>query len=101
LSPLYADLSGLPPALFTVGARDILLDDTLFMASRWVACGGAARLAVYPEAAHGFNGLRTALARAANRRIHWFLKLHAFRAREAGPPCTAEGREPGGQQRRS
>jgi acetyl esterase len=34
ISPLYADLSGLCPALFTVGTRDALLDDTLFMHAR-------------------------------------------------------------------
>jgi hypothetical protein len=31
ISPLYADLRNLCPALFTVGAKDALLDDTLFM----------------------------------------------------------------------
>nr|WP_245214912.1 alpha/beta hydrolase fold domain-containing protein [Pararoseomonas indoligenes] len=31
ISPLYADLAELPPALFTVGTIDPLLDDTLFM----------------------------------------------------------------------
>jgi acetyl esterase len=39
VSPLYADLHDLPPALFTVGTHDHLLDDTLFMAARWVAAG--------------------------------------------------------------
>src|SRR5690606_25326275 len=41
-SPLYADLSGLPPALFTVGSADHLLDDTLFFATRWRAWGNDA-----------------------------------------------------------
>ena len=31
VSPLYADLAGLPPALFTIGTVDPLVDDTLFM----------------------------------------------------------------------
>src|SRR5436305_30845 len=35
ISPLYADLHGLPPALFSVGADDHLVDDTLYMAARW------------------------------------------------------------------
>src|SRR5262249_5298675 len=34
ISPLYADLRDLCPALFTVGTRDALLDDTLFMNAR-------------------------------------------------------------------
>lgn len=35
VSPLYADLTGMPLALFTCGTFDPLLDDTLFMAARW------------------------------------------------------------------
>ena len=34
ISPLYADLKGLCPALFSVGTADALLDDTLFMHAR-------------------------------------------------------------------
>ena len=40
ISPLYADLKNLCPALFTVGTKDALLDDTLFMHARWVAAAG-------------------------------------------------------------
>jgi acetyl esterase/lipase len=73
-SPLYADLTGLPPALFTVGHADHLLDDSLFMAARWQAYGNAADLAVYPDCIHGFTGFPTKLARHANRRIDEFLR---------------------------
>jgi acetyl esterase len=54
VSPLYADLADMPPALFTVGALDPLLDDSLFMASRWRAAGNDATLLVFPESIHGF-----------------------------------------------
>jgi len=54
LSPLYADLRGLCPALFTVGTRDALLDDSLFMSARWAAAGNRAELDIYPGACHGF-----------------------------------------------
>ena len=54
ISPLYADLRGLPPARFVVGTQDPLLDDTLFMAARWEAAGNATSLQVVAEAAHGF-----------------------------------------------
>lgn len=54
LSPLYADLKGLCPALFTVGTRDALLDDSLFMHARWVAAGNNGTLDIYPGACHGF-----------------------------------------------
>ena len=65
VSPLYADLSNLPPALFTVGTLDPLLDDTLFMHSRWTAAGNQAELAVYPGGAHGFDGHPTGLGQSA------------------------------------
>lgn len=54
LSPLFADLGGLCPALFTIGTRDALLDDSLFMHARWVAAGNAGELDIYPGACHGF-----------------------------------------------
>lgn len=70
ISPLYANLAGLPPALFTVGMLDPLLDDSLFMAARWEAAGNEAELAVYPESEHGFTGFPTGMARAARARQH-------------------------------
>lgn len=54
LSPLYADVRGLCPALFTIGTRDALLDDSLFMHARWIAAGNKAELDIYPGACHGF-----------------------------------------------
>lgn len=74
VSPLYADLRGLPPALFTVGTLDPLLDDSLFMYQRWLAAGNQAELAVYAGGVHGFNGMPSSLGRAANQRIDAFLK---------------------------
>jgi len=73
ISPLYADLKNLCPALFTVGTRDALLDDTLFMHARWVAAGNAAELAIYPGGPHGFTLFPTGLAKAATARMDAFL----------------------------
>jgi acetyl esterase/lipase len=74
VSPLYADLAGLPPALFTVGSADHLLDDSLFMAVRWQAYGNEAELAVYPGCIHGFTAMPMELAKRANERIDVFLE---------------------------
>jgi acetyl esterase len=71
VSPLYADLHGLPPALFTVGADDHLVDDTLFMAARWELAGNDAELVVYPEGPHGCIGMPSVLER-------WFPRLTEF-----------------------
>jgi acetyl esterase len=54
-SPLYADLTGMPPARFVVGTADPLLDDSLFMAARWRAAGNPTELEVVAEAVHGFT----------------------------------------------
>jgi acetyl esterase len=74
VSPLYADLKGLCPALFTIGTRDALMDDSLFMYARWIAAGNEAELAVYPGGAHGFVAFPGALAAAANAKCDEFLK---------------------------
>jgi acetyl esterase/lipase len=77
VSPLYADLRGLGPALFTVGTKDALLDDSLFMHARWVAAGNPAELAIYPGGAHAFTFLPGALARRALERSEAFLIARA------------------------
>ncbi|MBQ0826550.1 alpha/beta hydrolase [Streptomyces tagetis] len=73
VSPLYAPLDGLCPAHFTVGTEDPLLDDTLFLATRWRAAGNPAVLDVWPDAPHGFLTRPFALARLAEERRDAFL----------------------------
>lgn len=73
VSPLFADLSGMPPALLSVGTLDPLLDDSLFMALRWEAAGNRAELAVHPGGVHGFDAFPTALARRARARCTHFV----------------------------
>lgn len=55
VSPLWADLSGMPPSLFQVGDADPLLDDSLFMAERWRMAGSEAELMVWPGGVHGLD----------------------------------------------
>lgn len=76
VSPLYADLSGMPPALFTIGTRDALLDDSLFMAAKWLRAGNRAELAVWPGGAHVFVSFPCALTEKALTRIDDFLNSH-------------------------
>jgi acetyl esterase/lipase len=75
ISPLYARLGDMPPALFTVGTMDPLIDDSLFMVERWRMAGNQAEIAIYPEGVHGFNQYPIALARKANARQFEFLHL--------------------------
>jgi acetyl esterase len=69
-SPLYANLKGLPPALFTIGTADPLIDDTFFMEARWRNAGNKTFLAVYPECPHGLNLFPTKIAKLANGRMY-------------------------------
>jgi len=54
VSPLYADLNGLPPTLIQIGACETLLDDS----TRFAAAAGAANVAVtleiWPDMIHAF-----------------------------------------------
>ena len=68
ISPLFADLAAMPPAIFTVGTADPLLDDTLFMEARWRAAGHATELRIWPEAPHGFVSLPMTRGRRGARR---------------------------------
>ncbi|NUW43835.1 alpha/beta hydrolase [Nonomuraea rhodomycinica] len=74
ISPLHADLRGLPPARFVVGTEDPVLDDTLFMAARWWAAGNETELVVAAEGWHGFTLFPTTLARRELAAQHEFVR---------------------------
>ena len=74
LSPLLADLTGMPPALFTVGTEDPLIDDTLGMHERWLAAGNSAELAVYPGGSHGFDAFPIEIGRQALAGMYRFIQ---------------------------
>jgi acetyl esterase len=74
VSPLYADLAGMPPALITVGTQDPLVDDSMFLYARWIAAGNEAELALWPGGAHGFNAFPIPLAERSNAQIAEWLR---------------------------
>lgn len=55
ISPLYADLQGLPEMLLQVGTDEILLDDSLRFAERAEAAGNTVKLEVYDHQIHVFQ----------------------------------------------
>lgn len=77
LSPLHAPLHGLPPALFSVGTADPLLDDSLFMHARWIGAGNPAEIQIYPGAAHAFDSRGSPLADEFAKKRHRFLRESA------------------------
>ncbi|MCI5077141.1 alpha/beta hydrolase [Oricola sp.] len=60
ISPLYATLEHMPPALFTCGTQDLLIDDTMMMAHRWHAAGNGVELGIYPGGCHVFQSFPSA-----------------------------------------
>ncbi len=57
VSPLRADLGGLPPLLVQVGSEEILLDDSVDLAAKAGAAGVEARLSVWPGLFHAWPAL--------------------------------------------
>ena len=74
-SPVYADLSGLPPLLIQVGDSEVLLDDSRRVFANAEAAGVAASLRIWPRVAHGWQIFAPILpeARAALREASAFL----------------------------
>jgi acetyl esterase/lipase len=54
-SPLYADLSGLPPLFIHVGADEVLRDDSTRLAERARAAGVQVELKVWPVVPHAWQ----------------------------------------------
>ena len=74
ISPLYAELRGLPPTLFLVGEADPLLDDTLFLHARCEAAGVPCELQLFPDAPHGFASLPSPVTAVAEESIANFVR---------------------------
>ena len=65
VSPVHADLSGLPPLLVQAAGNDILLDDSVILAARAREAGVDVTLTVTPGMWHGFQTGDCPEARAA------------------------------------
>lgn len=76
LSPLFAELQGMPPAIFTAGTLDPLIDDSTFMAARWDIAGIENELNVVDGGFHGFDYFDTPLGAQARRKMYDFLNAH-------------------------
>ena len=60
VSPVYADLTGLPPLLLQVGDVDLTCGDAEKLAVRAQSVGVDVTLEIHPEMIHGFQGLANA-----------------------------------------
>jgi epsilon-lactone hydrolase len=75
-SPLYGDLSGLPPTLIQVGSDEMLRDDAVRMADNLRAAGCHVELEIWPRMPHVWHLFATILpeARQAIARVAAFLE---------------------------
>ncbi|MFZ5723071.1 MAG: alpha/beta hydrolase [Pseudomonadota bacterium] len=64
VSPLFADLAGLPPLLVQVGSDEVLLDDATFLAARARRAGVDVTLHEFPGLWHVFQAQAGLLAEA-------------------------------------
>ena len=87
LSPLQADLSGLPPAVVAVGALDSLRPEAAALAGALRTAGTTAELLVHGRVGHGFMGGSTAPEAAA--RDETLTALAAFLAAPPASGCSA------------
>jgi acetyl esterase/lipase len=77
ISPLYADLRGLPPVILAVGTADSLIDDTTFLASRLLAAGVETDLVIVPGGEHAFDMAPVPDCQEAVAVVDAFLAKHA------------------------
>lgn len=70
ISPLFSELSDVPPALLTIGTDDPMLDDSRLLAERWPG----ARLEIYEGGFHAFDLLPLELGELATRRQIDFIR---------------------------
>jgi monoterpene epsilon-lactone hydrolase len=85
VSPLYADLAGLPPLLIHAGEREVLRDDATRLAERARAAGVAVELRVWPVVPHVWQ-LAHAAVPEARRSLE---AAAAFLHQAAAPRVTA------------
>jgi epsilon-lactone hydrolase len=86
ISPVFADLSGLPPLIIQAGTHEVLLDDAVRLAGRAAAAGVEVTLDITPGVPHVFQAYYPMLdeAAAALDRAGQLLSAHL-----AGAPLSA------------
>lgn len=77
LSPVFADLHGMPPTLFVTSTRDLLLSGTCILHRAFLRAGVAAELVVFEALPHAFwNDAALPESKEADRIMANFLASH-------------------------
>jgi acetyl esterase/lipase len=76
LSPLYADLKGMPPTLFLSSTRDMMLSSTTVLHRAFLRAGVESQLVIFEALNHGFwyEASLPETKEANNLIVHFFLK---------------------------
>jgi len=76
MSPLFADLAGLPPMLIHAGASEVMVDDSRILAERAGAAGVEVSFKIFPGMWHVFHGSGSGIpeARAAIEEIGVYVR---------------------------
>jgi acetyl esterase/lipase len=92
ISPLFADLSGLPPLTIQAGTHEVLLDDAVRLAGRAVTADVQVTLDITPGVPHVFQAYHPMLdeATAALDRAGQLLSAHLAGAQHVTASRTAE-----------
>jgi acetyl esterase/lipase len=85
ISPIFADLSALPPLMIQAGSHEVLLDDAVRLAGRAAAADVEVALEITPQVPHVFQAYQAILeeAAAALDRAGRFLSAHLAGAERA------------------
>jgi acetyl esterase/lipase len=94
ISPLFADLAGLPPLIIQAGTHEVLLDDALRLAQRAATADVEVTLDITPGVPHVFQAYYPLLdeAAAALDRAGLFLSAHLAGAGRAAEGAAREAR---------
>jgi acetyl esterase/lipase len=92
ISPVFADLSGLPPLIIQAGTHEVLLDDALRLAQQAATADVEVTLDITPRVPHVFQAYHSILdeATAALDRAGGFLSAHLAGAERAAGERKAE-----------
>jgi acetyl esterase/lipase len=87
ISPIFADLSGLPPLIIQAGTHEVLLDDAVRLARQAATADVQVTLDITPSVSHVFQAYHAMLDEAANAldRAGQLLSTHLASAK----PVTA------------
>jgi monoterpene epsilon-lactone hydrolase len=82
ISPIFADLYGLPPLIIQAGSHEVLLDDAIRLAGQAAAADVEVTLEITPQVPHVFQAYQAILdeGAAALDRAGQFLSAHLDRA---------------------